>query len=322
MPVTDLHPKPADLRNEVISGLRASPKTLPCKYFYDTEGSQLFDRICELEEYYPTRTEIGILESRSKDIARAIGEKAVIIELGSGSSIKTHVLLDALINPAAYVPIDISRDHLIDAAARIASRYADLPVWPVCADFNGQLELPEHGLDDHPHLIFFPGSTIGNFDQKGREVLLRKMAKICRGATRTESPGRLLIGIDLIKDRGRLERAYNDSSGVTAEFNLNLLQRINRELDANFNLDHFVHDAQFNVDDSRIEMHIESRTQQLVEIDGEEIQLGAGERICTELSHKFSIEGFAHLAEHSGWTLAESWTDPEDLFAVLLFETL
>jgi dimethylhistidine N-methyltransferase len=320
MPITDHHPAPDDLRSEVVAGLRANPKTLPCKYFYDTEGSRLFDRICKLEEYYPTRTEVGILESKSKEIARAIGEKTVVIELGSGSSTKTHILLDALGSPAGYIPIDISRDHLTDAAARIAGEFPGLPVWPVCADFNCELELPSHGLEDHPHLLFFPGSTIGNFDQTGREALLRRMADICRGAARPDSAGQLLIGIDLIKDLDRLESAYNDRAGVTAAFNLNLLERINRELDADFNLEHFAHDARFNVDDSRIEMHLESLVEQVVQIDGERIPIAAGERICTEHSYKFSIDGFAALAERSGWRLAESWTDPEDLFAVLLFQ--
>jgi dimethylhistidine N-methyltransferase len=322
MPVTDLHPKPASFRHEVVSGLRAIPKTLPCKYFYDAEGSRLFDRICELEEYYPTRTEIGILESKSKDIARAIGEKTVVIEWGSGSSTKTHVLLDGLDSPAAYVPVDISRDHLVDAAARTANRYSGLSVWPICADFNDNFELPPHGFDDHPHLIFFPGSTIGNFDEQGRERLLRRMRESCPRGGRTEPAGGLLIGIDLIKELGRLERAYNDSSGVTAAFNLNLLQRINRELGADFNLGQFIHDARFNADYARIEMFLESQIEQVVEIGGEKFRLGAGERICTEHSHKFSIEGFSSLAERSGWNLKESWTDREDLFAVLLFEAL
>jgi dimethylhistidine N-methyltransferase len=315
MPVHDLHPEPDDLLAEVVEGLCASPKSLPCKYFYDGEGSRLFDRICELDEYYPTRTEIGILDSRAPEIARAVGEDAVVIELGSGSSTKTHILLDAMLNPSGYVPIDISRDHLTDAAERIADRYPGLPVWPVCADFNEEIELPEHGLETRPHLIFFPGSTIGNFDREARKVLLRRMARL------TRTGGQLLIGIDLIKEKARLEAAYNDALGITARFNLNLLSRINRELGANFKVDGFTHRAWFNDVDSRIEMHLESRIDQVVSVDGESFRFKTGERICTEHSYKFSIDGFASLAALSGWILENSWTDAEDLFAVLLLRT-
>jgi L-histidine N-alpha-methyltransferase len=325
MPVHDLHPEPDDLLAEVREGLRSNPKTLPCKYFYDAEGSRLFDRICELDDYYPTRTEVGILKARANEIAKAIGEKPLVIELGSGSSTKTHILLDALASPAGYLPVDISREHLTQAAARIARRFPDLSVWPVCADFNQRLELPEHGLDDHPPLLFFPGSTIGNFDRPASARLLRRMRDLCgsrKQADQGRGPrGRLLIGIDLIKEKGRLESAYDDDSGVTAAFNLNLLRRINRELDANFLLENFSHRALYNSTEARIEMHLESRIDQGVEIGAERFELKAGERICTEHSHKFSIDGFGALAEQSGWILEQSWTDREKLFAVLLLRT-
>ena len=322
MPVHDLHPEPDDLRAEVLAGLRANPKTLPCKYFYDARGSRLFDQICELEEYYPTRTEIGILESRAQEIARAVGEEAVVIEWGSGSSTKTHVLLDALTSPAGYLPIDISRDHLVHAADRIASRFPNLPVWPVCADFNQEIELPAHGLDEFPPLIFFPGSTIGNFDRTARAGLLRRMADLCKSHRKVAmETGRLLIGIDLIKETNRLEQAYNDASGVTAAFNLNLLSRINRELDTNFSLEQFTHQAIYNAEEARVEMHLESRVEQVIEVGPERFSLEAGERVCTEHSYKFSVDGFASLAQESGWLLEESWTDSENLFAVLLLRT-
>ncbi len=323
MPLHDLHPEPDDLFTEVVTGLRANPKTLPCKYFYDAEGSRLFDRICELGEYYPTRTEIGILRRGAAEIAVAVGENAVVIEFGSGSSTKTHVLLDALANPTGYIPVDISRDHLTEAATRIANLFSGLAVWPVCADFNHEIELPEHGLDQHQPLIFFPGSTIGNFNRRERAALLRRMADLCRPSRRrTEgSGGRLLIGIDLVKDIERLERAYDDAKGVTAAFNRNLLHRINRELESDFDPARFVHRARFNAFESRIEMHLESEISQVVEISGEKFAFDAGERICTEHSYKFTVDGFASLAAESGWALEDSWTDPEDLFAILLLRT-
>ncbi|HPG24788.1 MAG TPA: L-histidine N(alpha)-methyltransferase [Myxococcota bacterium] len=314
MPLHDLHPEPDDLHAEVVAGLRARQKTLPCKYLYDARGSKLFDQICELDEYYPTRTEVGILSDRATEIADAIGPEALVIELGSGSSTKTHRLLRALRSPVGYVPVDISREHLTEAADRIATRFPDLPVWPVCADFNAEIDLPEHGIDGGRRLIFFPGSTIGNFDEHARRALLRRMRDLCEGG-----PGRLLIGIDLIKDVDVLESAYDDRAGVTAAFNLNLLHRLNRELDSNFEPDHFEHRARFDSDASRIEMHLVSQVDQTVEIDGESFAFESGEVICTEHSYKFTIDGFAKVAAEAGWSLERSWTDAEDLFAILLF---
>jgi L-histidine N-alpha-methyltransferase len=317
MPVHDLHPAPADLHSEVVAGLRAKEKTLPCKYFYDAEGSRLFDLICELEEYYPTRTEVRILETRAEAIAEAIGPEALVIELGSGSSTKTHGLLGALDRPAGYLPVDISREHLTEAAERIAAEFPDLPVQPVCADFNGEIDLPDHGMDATRRLIFFPGSTIGNFDESARKALLERMVDLC-----DDGGGQLLIGIDLIKDVDRLERAYDDSKGVTAAFNRNLLHRINRELDSNFEPDRFDHRACFRADASRIEMHLVSQIEQTVEIDGEEFEFESGENICTEHSYKFTIEGFAASASEVGWSIQHSWTDEDQLFAILLLRTI
>jgi dimethylhistidine N-methyltransferase len=313
MPVHDLHPEPADLRSEVLAGLRAKRKTLPCKYLYDARGSRLFDRICELEEYYPTRTEIGILSERAGEIADAVGPGALVIELGSGSSTKTHGLLRALDRPVGYVPIDISREHLTEAAERIAADFPALDVWPVCADFNVPIELPDHGLDERSRLVFFPGSTIGNFDADARKALLRRMRSLCG-----EGEGRLLIGVDLIKDVDRLENAYDDALGVTAAFNRNLLYRINRELDSNFQPDRFRHRACFEPDESRVEMQLVSEIDQTVEIDGERFEFESGEAICTEHSYKFTIDGFARRAGEAGWRLERSWTDDEELFAILL----
>lgn len=316
MPLHDLHPEPDDLFAEVIAGLGAEQKTLPCKYFYDVEGSRLFDRICELEEYYPTRTEVAILNERAPEISAAVGEDALVIELGSGSSTKTHGLLRALVRPAGYLPVDISREHLTEAAERIANQFHDLPVWPVCADFNVEFELPPHGLDEGKRLIFFPGSTIGNFDRNARLALLRRMVDLCG-----DRGGKLLIGVDLIKEIGRLERAYDDAKGVTAEFNLNLLTRINRELGSNFDPKRWKHRARFNSAESRIEMYLVSQIEQNVQIDGQTFNFKSDESICTEHSYKFSIDEFSVLADEAGWALEESWTDPEALFATLLFRT-
>ncbi|HEB90227.1 MAG TPA: L-histidine N(alpha)-methyltransferase [Deltaproteobacteria bacterium] len=316
MPLHDLHPAPDDLSAEVLSGLRAEPRTLPCKYFYDAEGSKLFDRICELEEYYPTRTEIGILSDQATAIADSVGGEALVIELGSGSSTKTHRLLEALTKPAGYVPVDISRAHLTEAAARIARSFPGLPVWPVCADFNQELDLPALESSGARRLIFFPGSTIGNFDRPARAALLRRSANLC-GA----KGGRMLIGIDLIKDVDRLERAYDDRDGVTAAFNRNLLRRINRELGADFVPERFAHEATFDPVEARIEMHLVSEVDQSVAIGDQRFRFERGERICTEHSYKFTIGGFVEGAAEAGWALEHAFTDAEELFALLLLQT-
>ncbi len=313
MPVHDLHPEPDDMLAEVIEGLSADEKTLPCKYFYDARGSKLFDRICELDEYYPTRTETGILEQCSADIADAIGPGALVIELGSGSSTKTRILLESLVDPAGYVPLDISREHLEDAANRVGDEFPGLPVWPVCADFTEPIALPGVSVDERKRLLFFPGSTIGNFGEESRIAVLRRMAALCEGHT-----GRLLIGIDLVKDVKQLERAYDDAEGVTADFNRNLLRRINREIDADFDLERFAHRARFDADRSRIEMHLVSAADQVVRVDDRSFHFESGETICTEHSYKFTIDSFGDLAARAGWTLERSWTDPERLFAILL----
>lgn len=317
MPLHDLHPEPDDLLSEVVAGLRKDRKTLPCKYFYDAEGSRLFDRICELEEYYPTRTEIAILDQHASDISAAVGPRALVIELGSGSSTKTHGLLRALDSPAGYVPIDISCEHLTDAAERIANRFPGLPVWPVCADFNTSIDLPDYGVDAGQRLIFFPGSTIGNFSRAARLALLERIAELCGN-----EGGQLLIGIDLVKETSRLESAYNDADGVTAAFNLNLLRRINRELGTNFNLDRFTHFARFEPEDSCIVMYLSSDVEQTIELEGQTYHFERGEKVCTERSYKFRVDGFAALAAEAGWSLEYSWTDREGLFATLLFRTI
>jgi dimethylhistidine N-methyltransferase len=316
IPLHDLHPAPEDLRGEVLSGLRRAPRTLPCKYFYDAVGSRLFDEICDLDEYYLTRAECAILERDGAEIARAIGPGALLVELGSGSSAKTHIVLEALERPAGYVPVDISRDHLMAAAHRISRSFPALPVHPVCADFTEGVGLPD-GIDESaPRYVFFPGSTIGNFDAAGRHRVLEHVVEL-----HGDAGGGLLVGIDLIKDRDVLEAAYNDAAGVTAAFNLNLLERVNRELDADFDVARFRHEAVFNEARSRVEMYLVSEVDQIARVEGHRFVFRRGERICTEHSYKFSVEGFSEQAARVGLERRGLWTDPEERFAVLLFET-
>lgn len=316
LPIHDLHPPRGDMHAEVVEGLSASPKTLPCKYFYDERGSHIFDRICELDEYYVTRTEVGILERVASEIAARLGPDALIIELGSGSSTKTHILLDALERPAGYVPIDISKEHLRAAARRVGADFPAMPVHPVCADFTEPLELPRLERGAASRYVFFPGSTIGNFDLEGQRRLLRRIVPMCR-----PQGGGLLIGIDLIKDIDTLEAAYDDAAGVTAEFNLNLLHRLNRDLGSNFDLSRFRHRARYDRIHDRIEMHLVSEAKQSVCLGDDSFAIDEGESICTEHSHKFSVQGFSALAAEVGLELDTVWTDPEEHFAVLVLRT-
>lgn len=304
----DYHPTPSDLRAEVLAGLGRARKQLSPKLFYDAEGSRLFDAICELPEYYPTRTEIAILRAHGAEMARHLGRDALLVELGSGSSLKIRVLLEAL-RPAVYMPVDISSEHLKASAQSLAETFPELEVHAVCADYSAPFALP---VDDHAHprAAFFPGSSIGNFEPLEAEQLL------CRVGVILGAEGRLLIGVDLIKDRDRLERAYNDAAGVTAAFNMNLLSRINRELGADFDLGRFRHDAFFNEVESRIEMHLLSTCDQQVLVSGQRFDFREGESIHTECSHKYSVAGFHALAARAGFEPEQVWTDPEQLFSV------
>lgn len=304
----DLHPTPADMRADVLAGLTQPQKRLAPKYFYDAEGSRLFDAICELPEYYPTRTEIAVLRRDGPAMAARLGRDALLVELGSGSSLKIRVLLEAL-QPAVYVPVDISKDHLLASAEALAASFPDLQVHAVCADYSVPFSLPvdDH---DHPRVAFFPGSSIGNFEPTDAERFLRRVGDLL------EPGGRLLIGVDLIKERRVLEAAYNDADGVTAAFNLNLLARINRELEGNFDLGRFRHSAWFNPDSSRIEMHLLSTRDQRVRVAGQTFAFGEGESIHTESSYKYSSEGFHDLARRAGFEPEQVWTDPAPLFSV------
>lgn len=311
-PLHDCAPEPDDMRADVLCGLRETPKSLPCKYFYDERGSRLFDAICDLPEYYPTRVELSILENNAPAIAQAIGANATIVEYGSGSGLKTHLLLKALYDfgcdPAAYIPIDIAREHLLEAAQNLARKNPAMRVLPVCADYTRDFSIPESG--GVRRVAFFPGSTIGNFSHENARNFLARIQKMCG------KNGGLLIGVDLKKSRAVLESAYNDAQGVTAQFNLNLLQHINRETGSNFVLENFRHIALYNEERGRIEMHLESLCAQKVRLGDDEIMFAKNERIHTENSYKYSLEEFANLANAAHWQVQEVWQDADQLFSV------
>ena len=307
----DLAPTSAQFRAAVLNGLAQSHKRLPCKFFYDAEGSRLFDLICELPEYYPTRTECRILEDRAGDIAALLGPRARLVEFGSGAGIKIRLLLRALDRPAAYVPVDISRNHLVMAATSLARDFPALHIAPVCADYTERFTLPAStGQVALTTSGFFPGSTIGNFSpEQAWHFLVR--------ARRLLGPGGwMLVGVDLDKDEAILNAAYNDAAGVTAAFNLNLLRRINRELDGGFDLDGFAHHAFYNRAEHRIEMHVISRRDQVVRIGDVRFGFAAGETIHTEDSYKYGVADFQGLAERAGFKPVEAWTDADGLFSV------
>lgn len=295
---------------EIHAGLARTPKTLSPKFFYDDRGSRLFDRITELPEYYLTRTEIGIMKACVCEIATLVGREASLIEFGSGSSIKTRILLEHLDSLAAYVPVDISRDHLIAAAAELARDFPHIEVLPVAADFTQPFELPQPKVMPRKNIVYFPGSTIGNFLPASAHSLLEVMYQ------EAGSDGALLIGVDLKKDREILERAYNDSAGVTAQFNLNMLRRLNTEFEADFNVSRFEHRAFYNEDFGRIEMHLVSRRDQTVTVAGVPFSIARGESIRTECSHKYTVEEFAGMVAHAGFAVKRVWTDAENLFSV------
>ncbi len=294
---------------DVVAGLTAMPKRLPPKYFYDSAGSELFERITTLPEYYPTRCELGILREHADDIADLAPTGSALIEFGSGASTKTRIVLRAAKNLATYVPVDISAEFLRQQADALKSEFPGIAMLPVAADFGRPFELPVT-VRSAPRIGFFPGSTIGNLEPHEAAAFLRQAARILgRGA-------RLVVGVDLIKDADVLHNAYNDSQGVTAQFNKNLLVRINRELGARFNLEAFEHHAFFNRERNRIEMHLASLKRQRVAVCGERIEFKVGETIHTENSYKYSVESFSCLARGAGWTPVSTWTDRNDYFSV------
>jgi dimethylhistidine N-methyltransferase len=306
----DLEPECRRLRDEVVAGLRRRPRTLPCKYFYDARGSRLFEKICDLDEYYLTRTELAILERSVAEMARCLGPDCMVIEPGSGSGTKTRLLLEALERPVAWVPVDISRDVLLRSSESIDGAHPELEVLPVCADFTESFQLPETRRPSARRVVYFPGSTIGNFDPPEVVRFLARLRELCAPG------GAVLIGADLRKDRKVLEAAYDDAAGVTAEFNLNLLLRVNRELGADFDLARFRHRAVWDEQRGRVEMHLVSTAAQTVRIDGESFAFGAGEAIHSESSYKYDLADFAGLARAAGLAVARVWLDERRWFSV------
>ena len=299
-----------DLQAEAARGLRKPCKELPCKLFYDDQGSRLFEQICQLDEYYLTRTETAILDRHAGEIAALAGPGCLLVEYGSGSSKKTRLLLDHLPDLAAYAPIDISRDQLLSSAAGLAADYPALQVAPIWADYTLPVQLPAIEKAAARRMAFFPGSTIGNFYPHQARAFLRRTADLVGPG------GGLLVGVDLKKDPQLLNRAYNDRLGVTAAFNLNLLDRLNRELGADFHLDHFRHYAFYEPTHGRIEMHLVSLADQTVHLDGERFSFRRHETILTEVSYKYDLGEFARLAAGAGFASHQAWVDDARLFSV------
>jgi dimethylhistidine N-methyltransferase len=298
--------------SETIAGLSRPQKTLPFKFFYDEEGSRLFNDICELDEYYVTRVENQILRDNIDEIADLIGSGCRLVEFGSGTSAKTRHLLTHLPSMSGYIPIDIAGPQLLESAAQLGLEYPDLEISPLEADYSEVLELPNTRRKSKQTMAFFPGSTIGNLEPGEAVAFLRNIASLCG------NDGYLLIGIDRKKDRRILEPAYNDRKGVTARFNLNILARVNRELGADFDLSAFRHRAPFNEIHGRIEMHLVSQCAQTVHLDSKEFAFEAGEHITTEYSYKYTLKGFERLALRAGFKPVKNWEDPDHLFSVLL----
>ena len=313
----DLHPPPERLCHDVEKGLVARPRKLPPKYFYDERGAHLFERITRLDAYYPTRTELEILERWAPEMAEAIGPRARVVEFGSGSGLKTRILLRHLHDPAAYLPVDISRTQLLRFASSVADEFAELEVLPVCADYTAEWSLPTNDVEAQRNVGFFPGSTIGNFEPAEARAFLARIGRLCGEG------GALLIGTDLHKDRSVLERAYNDPEGVTREFNLNLLARINRECGADFDLSAFRHEAFYDERCRRIEMRLVAERDSIVSLPVRPngpltFEFGAGDFITTEYSHKYTPRDFGGLAADAGWKVERTWMDELRWFGVWL----
>jgi dimethylhistidine N-methyltransferase len=295
---------------EILAGLKQREKMISPKYFYDERGSQLFDQITHLPEYYPTETELGIMLDNMPEISSLIDKQASLIEFGSGSSRKTRALLDGLEQLAVYVPVDISEDHLLASAARIRTEHPGLEVLPVVADFTRPFALPNPTIMPLRNIVYFPGSTIGNFIHDTAHELLEVMYQ------EAGQDGALLIGVDLQKDPSTIEAAYNDSAGITAEFNLNMLAHLNREFGFDFDVSAFAHSAHYDDVEGRMEIRLITNRDQVVTAGGEKIVIADGESILTEYSHKYTLDGFAAMAANAGFTVEKVWMDAQQLFSV------
>jgi dimethylhistidine N-methyltransferase len=295
-------------RADVLAGLSQRQKTLPSRWLYDQRGSELFEEITRLDEYYLTRTETAILRRHAEEMAALCGEGAVLLEYGAGAAIKSEILIDALHAPRMYAPIDIAADFLVETVERFRDRFPELPTRPIITDFTVDFDIPAD-IPARPRAAFFPGSTLGNLGPSDAAALLGRMRE------HVGHNGKAIIGVDLRKDIQTLIAAYDDKQGVTADFNLNLLVRINRELDGDFALNAFAHEARWNERESAIEMHIVSLRAQVVSVAGRSLSFAQGETIHTETCRKFDVAGFAHAAQRSGWRVDKIWSDPAELFA-------
>lgn len=305
-----------NFREEVLRGLSKSPRELPYKFFYDKRGAQLFRQICELPEYYITRTEMEILRMHGADIANALGSEIELIGLGTGAGTKTRILLEELRDPRVYVPIDISKEQLERSAARFREMFPTLQILPVCADYLEPFELPLPRQLSSRSVVYFPGSTIGNFEPEAASEFLERLIDLAGEG------GGLLIGVDLQKDRFIIEAAYNDSAGVTAQFNKNLLARINRELGGDFDLDQWQHLAIYNEAEGRMELYLLSKIEQSAQIADRVFHFRAGEHILTEYSYKHTVPSFIALAHDAGFRFEQVWTDPARWFGVCYFTVI
>jgi dimethylhistidine N-methyltransferase len=303
-------PDTAEFLLDLKAGLAQQRKSISPKYFYDAAGSEFFDQICDLPEYYPTRTESAILHKHAGEIAQHMGPQAEILEFGAGSMQKVRVLLDAMDRPARYVPIDISAQHLHGAAQRMATAYPTLQIAPLVADYTQDLVLPADMPPEGRRVGFFPGSTLGNFEPSQALDFMRMCARTLQG-------GALIVGADLVKSPDLLHAAYNDAQSVTANFNRNLLVRANRELGANFQLQQFSHSAFYNAPFQRIEMHLMSTCRQTVRVDGSSFTFEEGETLHTENSYKFTVEGLHQLARRAGFAPGQVWTDLNNMFCLM-----
>jgi dimethylhistidine N-methyltransferase len=299
---------------EIVAGLNLPQKMISPKYFYDENGSRLFEQICDLPEYYLTRTEIEIMRENISEMVNEIGPHVSVIEFGSGSGLKTRILLENLVEPFVYVPVDISMEHLLETSKALKEDFPGIEILPVAADFTRPFPLPQPANMPERNLVYFPGSTIGNFEPDAAIELLRVMHQ------EAGAGGALLIGVDLKKDRRMIESAYNDSAGVTAEFNLNVLRRLNREYGSDFDLDGFRHTAIYDESSGRIEMCLVSQFDQDVTLAEHRFSFMEGEKIITEYCHKFSLEGFRELARVAGFRRVKTWLDANSWFSIQLYE--